>query len=138
MDIQRWDRAKEKVGRTFELTVLVQKRVRELVRDKQRPLVDLEHRNPIQIALEEILQDKIYLAPAPAQGEMSVAKAPAPTRAPASPAPVSADPTAAPAGAATDLLLGLDEALEEGEVAKRRSAPAEASGETSGSVLATD
>jgi len=63
MDIQRWDRAKEKVGNTFELTVLIQKRVRELIRDRQRPLVDFEHRNPIQIALEEILQDKIYLAP---------------------------------------------------------------------------
>jgi DNA-directed RNA polymerase omega subunit len=72
MDIQRWDRAKEKVGNTFELTVLIQKRVREIVRDRQKPLVDFEHRNPIQIALEEILQDKIYLAPPPALEEEEV------------------------------------------------------------------
>jgi DNA-directed RNA polymerase subunit K/omega len=63
MDIERWDRAKAKIGNTFELTVLIQKRVRELIKDRQRPLVELDTRNPIQIALEEILQDKIYLAP---------------------------------------------------------------------------
>lgn len=65
MDLQRWDRAKELVGSTFELTTLIQKRCRELVKGKQRKLVDLESRNPIQIALEEILQGKIHLAPPP-------------------------------------------------------------------------
>jgi DNA-directed RNA polymerase subunit K/omega len=65
VDLQRWDRAKEKVGNTFELTVLIQKRCRELVKGKQRKLVDLESRNPIQIALEEVLQNKIHLAPPP-------------------------------------------------------------------------
>src|SRR5207302_10220584 len=65
MDLQRWDRAKELVGNTFELTALIQKRCRELVKDKQRKLVDLESRNPIQIALEEVLQVKIHLAPPP-------------------------------------------------------------------------
>jgi DNA-directed RNA polymerase subunit K/omega len=65
MDLQRWDRAKELVGNTFELTALIQKRCRELVKDKQRKLVDLESRNPIQIALEEVLQGKIHLAPPP-------------------------------------------------------------------------
>ena len=65
MDLQRWDRAKELVGNTFELTVLIQKRCRELVKGKQRKLVDLESRNPIQIALEEVLQGKIHLAPPP-------------------------------------------------------------------------
>ena len=34
MDLQRWDRAKELVGNTFELTVLIQKRCRELVKGK--------------------------------------------------------------------------------------------------------
>ncbi len=29
MDLQRWDRAKELVGNTFELTVLIQKRCRK-------------------------------------------------------------------------------------------------------------
>ena len=65
MDLQRWDRAKELVGNTFELTTLIQKRCRELVRGRQRKLVDLESRNPIQIALEEVLQGKIHLAPPP-------------------------------------------------------------------------
>ena len=65
MDLQRWDRAKELVGSTFELTTLIQKRCRELVKGRQRKLVDLESRNPIQIALEEVLQGKIHLAPPP-------------------------------------------------------------------------
>jgi DNA-directed RNA polymerase subunit K/omega len=79
MDLQRWDRAKELVGNTFELTALIQKRCRELVKDKQRKLVDLESRNPIQIALEEVLQGKIHLAPPPPtaslEGEGEVAQA---------------------------------------------------------------
>lgn len=97
MDIQRWDRAKEKVGNVFELTVLIQKRVRELVKERQRPLVDFTHRNPIQIALEEVLQDKIYLAPPPPPpSEVQSEPGPAPAAA-AAPAPAaSADPTAAP------------------------------------------
>lgn len=110
MDIQRWDRAKEKVGNTFELTVLIQKRVRELIRDRQRPLVDFEHRNPIQVALEEILQDKIYLAPPthadesnspPKQAHEVAAEAAAAAAAEsteqASVSPLGDDPTAAPA-----------------------------------------
>jgi DNA-directed RNA polymerase subunit K/omega len=76
MDLQRWDRAKELVGNTFELTTLIQKRCRELVKGRQRKLVDLESRNPIQIALEEVLQGKIHLAPPPpeavATGEVGV------------------------------------------------------------------
>ena len=35
------------------------------MKGKQRKLVDLESRNPIQIALEEVLQGKIHLAPPP-------------------------------------------------------------------------
>jgi DNA-directed RNA polymerase subunit K/omega len=65
VDLQRWDRAKELVGSTFELTTLIQKRCRELVKGRQRKLVDLESRSPIQIALEEVLQGKIHLAPPP-------------------------------------------------------------------------
>src|SRR5437016_6112064 len=74
MDLQRWDRAKELVGNTFELTALIQKRCRELVKDKQRKLVDLESRNPIQIALEEVLQGKIHLAPPPPTPVMETAE----------------------------------------------------------------
>lgn len=103
MDIQRWDRAKEKIGNTFELTVLIQKRVRELVRERQKPLVTLEHRNPIQIALEEVLQDKIYLAPPPAMDLDDDFGAPAPAVVAAKTSAVGAsdDPTAAPARSAS-------------------------------------
>ena len=106
MDLQRWDRAKELVGNTFELTALIQKRCRELVKEKQRKLVDLESRNPIQIALEEVLQGKIHLAPPPpslaaqfeaAEGEARAAAPaelapppPAVTAAPVAPTPVEA------------------------------------------------
>lgn len=91
MDLQRWDRAKELVGNTFELTALIQKRCRELVKDKQRKLVDLESRNPIQIALEEVLQGKIHLAPPPPSpvieaGEGEVAQASSAEVAPPPPA----------------------------------------------------
>lgn len=80
MDLQRWDRAKELVGSTFELTTLIQKRCRELVKGKQRKLVDLESRNPIQIALEEILQGKIHLAPPPPPEVMEEMATAAPER----------------------------------------------------------
>ena len=79
MDLQRWDRAKELVGSTFELTTLIQKRCRELVKGRQRKLVDLESRSPIQIALEEVLQGKIHLVPPPPPevlGEAGAAVAP--------------------------------------------------------------
>ena len=97
MDLQRWDRAKELVGNTFELTALIQKRCRELVKDKQRKLVDLESRNPIQIALEEVLQGKIHLAPPPPTpvleaGEREVAQATSGEVAPPPPA-IAPSPT---------------------------------------------
>ena len=96
MDLQRWDRAKELVGNTFELTALIQKRCRELVKDKQRKLVDLESRNPIQIALEEVLQGKIHLAPPPPTALVEAAEGEAaPAAAEAAPAPAPA-PQAAP------------------------------------------
>ena len=88
MDLQRWDRAKELVGNTFELTTLIQKRCRELVKGRQRKLVDLESRNPIQIALEEVLQGKIHLAPPPPEvsaGEVGMEVGPAPAAGEAGP-----------------------------------------------------
>jgi DNA-directed RNA polymerase subunit K/omega len=97
MDLQRWDRAKELVGNTFELTALIQKRCRELVKDKQRKLVDLESRNPIQIALEEVLQGKIHLAPPPPTAVVEVADvevAPAPSAEAVAPPALSPSPTA--------------------------------------------
>lgn len=94
MDLQRWDRAKELVGNTFELTALIQKRCRELVKGKQRKLVDLESRNPIQIALEEVLQGKIHLAPPPPPEvlqEMAASQAAAPAATAGETAPATDD-----------------------------------------------
>lgn len=55
-----FDQAIEKVGSKFKLTVLLQKRVRELVAGAQ-PLIKLEgQQSPINIALNEIMQDKVF------------------------------------------------------------------------------
>lgn len=48
----------EKFGGRFKLTVLIQKRVRELVKGAQK-LVDSEHKNLIDIAVEEIKAGKV-------------------------------------------------------------------------------
>lgn len=57
-----YDRAIEKVGGAFKLTVLIQKRVREIIRGAS-PLVPVTpEMSPIDIALQEILEDKISLA----------------------------------------------------------------------------
>jgi len=60
MDHVKLRDAKSKVGGTFALTVLLQKRCQELVRGAQK-LVEFEAKSPIDIALEEILQGKIWL-----------------------------------------------------------------------------
>ncbi len=60
MDHDKLREAKKKIGNTFALTVLLQKRCQELVRGAQK-LVDIEARSPIDIALEEVIQGKIWL-----------------------------------------------------------------------------
>jgi DNA-directed RNA polymerase subunit K/omega len=56
-----YERAIEKLGGAFKLTVLVQKRVREIIRGAS-PLVPVtSDMSPIDIALKEILEDKIGL-----------------------------------------------------------------------------
>jgi DNA-directed RNA polymerase subunit omega len=52
------DQLAEKFGGRYKLTVLIQKRLKELVKGGQK-LVDLEDRNMINIVLEEIRQGKI-------------------------------------------------------------------------------
>ncbi|MHC5036809.1 MAG: DNA-directed RNA polymerase subunit omega [Planctomycetota bacterium] len=55
--------AAEKVGGSFKLTALLQKRVVELMRGAP-PLVDeSDRRDLIHIALQEVLQEKICLVP---------------------------------------------------------------------------
>jgi DNA-directed RNA polymerase subunit omega len=49
-----------KVGGRFKLSTLMQKRLVQL-NQGSRPLVDLKTQNKMQIVLQEILQDKIFL-----------------------------------------------------------------------------
>lgn len=56
----RIEEALDKVGGRFKLTVLIQKRVQELNKGAPR-LVETESKNLIDVVLEEILADKIYL-----------------------------------------------------------------------------
>jgi len=49
-----------KVGGRFKLSTLIQKRL-VAINSGARPLVDLKTENKIEIVIQEILQDKIYL-----------------------------------------------------------------------------
>ncbi len=61
MDPVKLRQARHKIGNTFALTVLLQKRCQELVRGAKR-LVDTDSKNPIDIALEEVVAGKVWLA----------------------------------------------------------------------------
>ena len=62
MELSDYDLAIEKVGGAFRLSVVLQKRVRELVRGA-RALVEVGERDtPIDIALREVLEDKVTVA----------------------------------------------------------------------------
>ena len=52
------DQMAEKFGGRYKLTVLIQKRLKELVKGGQK-LVDVEDRNLINIVIEEIRQGKV-------------------------------------------------------------------------------
>lgn len=62
-----------KVGGRFKLTVLIQRRLVELL-DGARPLVDRNGRSDLEVVIDEIAQDKITLGWA----EQQDAQAPAP------------------------------------------------------------
>jgi DNA-directed RNA polymerase subunit omega len=49
-----------KVGGRFKLSTLIQKRLAALNRGA-RPLVELPSKNPMDVVIAEILQDKIFL-----------------------------------------------------------------------------
>jgi DNA-directed RNA polymerase subunit K/omega len=53
-----FDQLAEKFGGRFKLTILIQKRLKELVKGGQK-LVDLEDRNLIKIVLEEVRNNKV-------------------------------------------------------------------------------
>jgi DNA-directed RNA polymerase subunit omega len=50
----------EKVGGRFKLTALIQKRWLELMQGS-RPLVDPAGKTPMEVVIEEILQDKVKI-----------------------------------------------------------------------------
>ncbi len=60
------DELEAKVGGRFQLTSLLQKRIRELVAGAPR-LVDIRSDNPIDIAIEEVRAGKIELVPEDAE-----------------------------------------------------------------------
>lgn len=57
-----------KVGGRFKLSTLIQKRLVQINRGS-RPLIDNPPENKMEIVLQEILQDKIFLT---SSGEMAV------------------------------------------------------------------
>ncbi len=58
-----------KVGGRFKLSTLIQKRLVALNRGS-RPLIELSTKNPMEVVIQEIMQDKIYLDP---QGKVAIA-----------------------------------------------------------------
>jgi DNA-directed RNA polymerase subunit omega len=56
----REEKIVQKVGGRFKLSTLIQKRLVAL-NSGARPLVEVKSDNKIQIVIQEILQDKIYL-----------------------------------------------------------------------------
>ena len=50
----------KKCGGRFKLSTLIQKRMVAINRGA-RPLVDIQTKNPMEVVVQEIMQDKIYL-----------------------------------------------------------------------------
>ena len=68
MDLKSIEAAKRRVGGAFRLSVLLQKRIIELVRGAP-PVIDHaeKERGPIEVALREILEGKISLEMIPSE-----------------------------------------------------------------------
>ncbi len=68
MDLKSLEAAKRRVGGSFKLSVLLQKRIIELVRGAP-PLVERAEmeRGPIEVAIREVLEGKISLEMIPAE-----------------------------------------------------------------------
>ena len=66
MDLRSLEEAKRQVGGVFQLSVLLQKRIIELVRGAPSVIDDASReRGPIEVALREVLEGKISLVPIP-------------------------------------------------------------------------
>ena len=53
------DEIVNKMGGRFKLTALIQRRLKELIIDGARPLVERDGRTDLELVIEEILQGKI-------------------------------------------------------------------------------
>lgn len=53
------DEIVQKLGGRFKLTALIQRRLKELIIDGARPLVERHGRTDLELVIEEILQEKI-------------------------------------------------------------------------------
>ena len=53
------DEIVQKLGGRFKLTALIQRRLKELIVDGARPLVERNGRTDLEIVIDEIMQDKI-------------------------------------------------------------------------------
>ena len=53
------DEIVNKMGGRFKLTALIQRRLKELIVDGARPLVERQGRTDLEVVIEEILQEKI-------------------------------------------------------------------------------
>jgi len=60
IDALKSDEVVKKVGGQFRLTALVQRRLKELI-EGARPLVETEGKTMVEIAIDEILFDKIAI-----------------------------------------------------------------------------
>lgn len=55
----RSDEIVRKCGGRFKLTALIQHRLREIIIDGARPLVDRDGRTDLEVVIAEIMEDKI-------------------------------------------------------------------------------
>ena len=67
MDFRKIQEAQERFGGPFAMTSILQKRVRELVQGS-RPLVETDKTRPIDIALDELLANRLSLEPIDEEG----------------------------------------------------------------------
>jgi len=78
LDDLKEEKIVQKCGGRFKLSTLIQKRLVALNRGA-RPLIELQTRNPMEIVVQEIIQDKIFLD---ASGNVAIAKSDDPDKRP--------------------------------------------------------
>ena len=60
IEVLKSDEIVRKVGGRFKLTALIQRRWQELI-DGARPLIERQGRNDLELAIAEIMEDKIAI-----------------------------------------------------------------------------